>query len=207
MLSWLRYPRLAPEAGGHGQSTHVLGSHDPRRDATVPQGFPTSRSSLATSLSSCKMPSSCPITIFIRLRILSLSQLLLLLLQLLLLLLGWSLGCLSWQVWESILPYQPWFPAPTALSILLPPSRVAWRPCSPSRLGSSQHLNVPLPPRKSQPHARLPARSGGSGSKRGAGSGCSMRSRERCKGGSASGHGEMQGGHGASGRGECCLVR
>lgn len=152
------------------------------------------------------MPSSCPITIFIRLRILSLSQLLLPLLQLLLLLLGWSLGCLSWQVRESILPYRPRFPAPTALSILLPSSRVAWRPRSPSRPGSFQHLNVPLPPGKSQPHARLPARSGGSGLERGAGSGCTMRNGERCRGGSAGGRGEMWGGHGASGEGERCLV-
>lgn len=145
------------------------------------RGIPTSRSSLATSLSSCKMPSSCPITIFMRLRILSLSQLLLLLLQLLLLLLGWSLGCLSWQVWESILPYRPRFPAPTALSILLPSSRVAWRPRSPSRPGTFQHLNVPLPPRKSQPQARLPARSGGSGLEQGDGLGCTMRSWEHCR--------------------------
>lgn len=141
---------------GHG--TSIWDQQLPRPVAMTPWGIPTSRSSLATSLSSCKMPSSCPITIFIRFRILSLSQLLLLLLQLLLL--GWSLGCLSWQVRVSILPYRPRFPAPTALSILLPPSRVAWRPRSPSRPGSFQHLNVPLPPGKSQPHARLPARSG-----------------------------------------------
>lgn len=57
-------------------------------------------------MSSCKMPSSCPMTIFIRLRILSLSPSLLPLLQLLLLLLlpGGSLGCLSRQLGESILP-------------------------------------------------------------------------------------------------------
>lgn len=154
------------------------------------------------------MPSSCPMTIFIRLRILSLSPSLLPLLQLLLLLLGGSLGCLSWQLRESILPYRPRLPAPRALSILRPPNPVAWRPRSPSRPESSHHLNAPQEsPLASPPHHRGRCRGalsrgveqrGRRGLLQALGTACGAG--RGVRGGSAGGSGVARGDHGGGGR-------
>lgn len=90
----------------------------------------TSLSSLATSLSSCRMPSSCPMTIFMRCRIRSRWPPLL----------GSSLGCPRSGVPRMFILYHvaaglPIFP-PAGHTLRLPPR-------SPPRPGRAPHLNGP----------------------------------------------------------------
>lgn len=95
----------------------------------------TSRSSLATSLSSCRMPSSCPITIFMRPRMRSFSLTLWPSVVLL-------VGFLSCESRLFILYRVPGSWGRVALHILLLPDQIV-PPQSLSWVGRSPHFNAP----------------------------------------------------------------